>query len=342
MKRRTNLFYAGLELTLACPCRCETCGSAAGRPRNVELGKEQWLEVIDELAILGCRRLTLLGGEPLLFSEWPLLVETAKELGMEVEMVTSGIGLDRHKAGEMARSGLASVTVSVDGTREVHDEQRKLLDAHGSAIRAIEFLSDIGMPVGVNTQINPKSLSTLTLLAPELEKAGARGWQLQLTMPSGNAIGRADLVVDPRMMPRVYQTLKALLRRKGLRPFIADNIGYLTDDDPLLRTPQRMSARCWMGCFAGLRGVGVMSDGSVKGCLALPDSLIEGNIREETLSQIWRDKQRFVYNRAFDSSNLHGACASCTYGNVCRGGCTALAMAVHQRPGISTHCLRLI
>lgn len=342
MKQLINLYYAGLELTLACPCRCETCGSNAHHKRRDELDTDTWVQTITELSLLGCQRVTLLGGEPLLFSDWPKLSLTSKKMGLEVEMVTSGIGLDRHTAATMAKIGLASVTVSVDGTRDVHNEQRKVPDAFGQAMQAIACLREAGVKVGVTTQINPKSLPTLEDLAPELQEAGVLGWQLQLTMPSGRAAGRADLVIQKEQMREIYQSLQTLSKRPGLRPFITDNIGYLTPDDPALRTPARMPVRCWLGCFAGLRGVGVMSDGGVKGCLALPDSMREGNLKEESLTQIWQDKTRFAYNRAFDPSHLGGECNGCPYGKICRGGCTAVAMTMHGRPNISTHCLRLI
>ncbi len=341
MKHLINLFYAGLELTLACPCRCETCGSNAQKPRPNELDTPAWLNVIGQLAGLGCKRISLLGGEPLLHPDWSLLAERSIELGMDVELITSGIGVDEAGAALMKEIGLASVTVSVDGTREVHNAQRKVRDGFERAIGAIGLLDRAGLRVGVTTQINQKSLTTLDSLAPKLEAAGALGWQVQLTMPQGRAEGRSDLAVSPELMPKIHNTLKRLKKRNGLRPHITDNIGYLTPDDPLLRTPSRMPDRCWLGCFAGLRGIGIMSNGSIKGCLALPDSMIEGSILKESLAHIWKDTKRFAYNRAFDPANLSGECASCKYGAICRGGCTAVAMTVHKKPNISTHCLRL-
>lgn len=84
-----------------------------------------------------------------------------------------------------------------------------------------------------------------------------------------------------------------------------------------------------------------MSNGAVKGCLALPDEAVEGNLLNEPLADIWNDLSRFAYNRSFDLKNLSGACAECTFGAICRGGCTAVAMSVHGTPNISTHCFRL-
>ena len=77
----------------------------------------------------------------------------------------------------------------------------------------------------------------------------------------------------------------------------------------------------WRGCGAGIFTNGIMSDGSVKGCLALNDRFIEANIRERSIEDIWRDPGLFIRNRDFDVNRLHGFCAVCQYSEICRAGC---------------------
>jgi radical SAM protein with 4Fe4S-binding SPASM domain len=143
------------------------------------------------------------------------------------------------------------------------------------------------------------------------------------------------------MMPEFLRVLRRLARRPGLRPHLTDNIGYGTCDDIELRTIQGGFPRPWLGCRAGLDALGVTSDGRVKGCLALPDTCTEGNVREESPIAIWNDPERFRYNRHYSPAQLSGACADCEQAQRCRGGCTATAYAMHGRPGVSTHCFRL-
>jgi radical SAM protein with 4Fe4S-binding SPASM domain len=341
MKHLIQLYAASFELTLACPCNCETCGSSAGKRREKELRVDEWKEAAASLARLGCKRLSLLGGEPLLYNGWEEVARFSKAQGLLVEMITSGVGLDRAAAERMFEAGLTSVTVSVDGTEAVHNGQRGISDGYRQALEAIAYLDEAGLRVGVNTQVNLRTLPTLEALAPKLQDAGAMGWQLQLTMPSGRAADADALILPPEAMPAAMQTIRRLVSRKGLRPFITDNIGYLTKDDPLLRTPPGVFGRCWLGCFAGLRAVGITSDGAVKGCLSLPDEMIEGRLSDTSLEEIWRSPSSFAYNRSFSTANLGGACADCDFGAICRGGCTAFALFVHGKANVSTHCLRL-
>jgi radical SAM protein with 4Fe4S-binding SPASM domain len=333
---------AALELTLRCPCRCQTCGSHAGAPRTRELEHEEWLGVIASLAELGCRRITLMGGEPLLYPRWIELTRALRERNLLVDMVSSGQGLDEAVAAAMRECGLHAVTVSIDGLADTHDAQRRVPGCFAQALRAIRCVDQAGLMVGVTSQVNPGNLHELESLAPMLEDAGVLGWQLQLTLPIGRAEEHRHLVAPPGMMPELLRVLRRLSNRRGLRPHLTDNIGYCTDDDLELRTIQGGFPRPWLGCRAGLDTLGVTSDGRVKGCLGLPDSLTEGNLREESLSAIWRDTDRFGYNRHYTPEQLSGACALCEQRERCRGGCTATAYAMHGRAGVSTHCFRQV
>jgi radical SAM protein with 4Fe4S-binding SPASM domain len=260
---------------------------------------------------------------------------------MDADLITSGIGVSEATVTALAQAGITDVTVSVDGTAPAHDRQRRVRGGYTQALAAIRLLDGAGLRVGVTTQVNALTLGTLEALAPELQEAGTLAWQLQLTLPQGRAADQLGLVLGSERMPELYQLLGKLCRRPGLRPFITDNLGYFTPDDALLRGTPGLPGRCWFGCTAGLRTVGVMSDGSVKGCLALPDRLVEGNLRAEPLERIWLDPGRFAYSRAFDPSSLVGHCSECSHRHVCRGGCTATSLAFHQRTGISHHCFRL-
>jgi len=341
MTRRVPV-AAALELTLRCPCRCQTCGSHAGGARKHELSHDEWLDVIATLADLGCGRMSLIGGEPLLYPRWPELVRAARARDVIVDMVSCGQGLDDAVAATMVEAGLGAVTISVDGLAETHDRQRSLPGCFAQAIRAIETIDRAGLKAGATSQVNRGNLHELEALAPILEAAGVLGWQWQLTMPMGRARQNDDLVLRPEDMPELLQMLRRIGQRQGLRPHITDNVGYGTVDDLQLRTIQGGFPRHWLGCRAGLEAIGITSDGRVKGCLALPDVCTEGNVRDESLRSIWMDPSRFAYNRQFTPNRLSQPCASCDDRGLCRGGCTAMAYAVHGRAGKSIHCFKLL
>lgn len=51
------------EITLACCFSCKYCGSKAGHARNNELSTDECMDIARQLADIGCRRVSLIGGE---------------------------------------------------------------------------------------------------------------------------------------------------------------------------------------------------------------------------------------------------------------------------------------
>jgi len=336
-----QLGLAEIELTTACPCRCITCGTNCGRAEVDELTAEELMKVLSDLSDLGCQRVSLLGGDPLCRPELTTLIRHARTHRLLVEIITSGMGLDATVAQELKSAGLNSATVSVDGLEASHDAQRGVRGLYGRAITAIRALRAARVAVGVNTQVNRVSLPDLEALGDQLLEAGVMGWQLQATLPMGRA-GQSSLILQPADMPELLSVVRRLSRRRRLAPQLTDAIGWWTSDDTRLRSVPGAQARCWLGCMAGLQHMGITSQGNVKGCLALPDEFTEGNVRNETLREIWSDTKRFAYNRAYRPESLSGACATCAQSTLCRGGCAASAVSFHGRSGRNDNCLLLV
>lgn len=60
-----------IEITNACNLRCPHCTSTSGCARADEMTLSELQGAIRDLASLGCREVTLLGGEFVLRRDWP-------------------------------------------------------------------------------------------------------------------------------------------------------------------------------------------------------------------------------------------------------------------------------
>ena len=78
------------EITLACCFNCRYCGSRAGHARENELTGEECLRVADELIALGCRRVSLIGGEVFMRRGWQDIVGRLTDGGAAVNIITNG------------------------------------------------------------------------------------------------------------------------------------------------------------------------------------------------------------------------------------------------------------
>jgi radical SAM protein with 4Fe4S-binding SPASM domain len=141
----------------------------------------------------------------------------------------------------------------------------------------------------------------------------------------GRCEQRPDLALHPWEVPEV---MNFILRSSRTIPlYAADNIGWMLPTEPLIRSAHRPTDRFYAGCQAGLRVIGIASDGTVRGCLSMPSEFNEGNVRNRSLQEIWNDPKAFAYNRCWREEDLSGACGSCAFRRICRGGCKTIAFA---------------
>ena len=309
------------ELTLRCNMRCLHCGSTAGIPRENELSLEECLDVADQLVDLGCRRVTLIGGEVFLFPGWEEVSRRLVDRGATTNIITNGFMMGDRQISELRYSGVKNVGISIDGLELAHNRIRNVGTSFERAMQSLQRLREAGIPSAAVTSLVTFNVGDLPDLYEVLVQKGVVIWQLQIVTAMGNMEAHSDLVLGPEQIPAITRFIREVRDRGEIRAYAGDDVGYYDENEMYLRNAPGTLAP-WRGCQAGLRVVGIDSVGNVKGCESLyDDSFIEGNLREESLATIWNDETRFAYNRQFDVSMLTGGCAGCDKGEICRGGC---------------------
>src|SRR5688572_19487737 len=145
--------HAVWEITLACDLKCNHCGSRAGTRRPDELSTEECLDVVDQLARLGVREVTIIGGEAYMRKDWLQIIRAIRDHGMLPTMQSGGRSLDEKKIIAMKEAGLDGAGISIDGPRDLHDRLRGVVGSYDAAMNAIHLLSKHGIRTSVNTQI---------------------------------------------------------------------------------------------------------------------------------------------------------------------------------------------
>lgn len=335
------------EITSRCNMRCLHCASNLGEkswPRGEELSLDECLRVCEELAELGCGKLVISGGEAVLRPDWDKIAEKAIGLGIAVSLISNGYLIDEKLVRRFREVGLCRVAVSVDGLEESHNRMRRNPESYGRAFAAIANVRAQGLPVNVVTHANRWNLAELPRLERLVAEAGVDIWRIQLGVPLGRMKEHGEIVLGPEELPALADYLVEAKRRATVRISVGDNIGYFSQHEPELRKkedPDGLPFFC--GCSAGCLNVGIEANGDVKGCLSLQSQdFVEGNLRRESLRDIWERPGAFAYTRSFELSHLQGSCAGCEFGEVCRGGCTFLAFATSGRAHDNPYCLHRI
>lgn len=312
------------ELTLRCSLHCLHCGSAAGRARPGELTLAECFGVTEELVQLGCKELTFIGGEVFLFRGWEQIARSLSEQGVVVNIMSNGFKIGREEIEQLRTARLSNVGISLDGTRAVHNLIRNHPRSFDNILRSFAALNQAKLPIGVVTSLLEMNYPELPRLYRLLVSNGVTLWQIQLVNPMGYLSGRRDLILDRRHITHLIRFIRDKNRDRQMTVVAADNVGYYHGDTEDRIRGNRCSLCYWSGCMAGLNSLFIDSVGNVKGCGALYDErFVEGNVRERSLRELWRDRTSFAYNRRFTTDLLTGRCRGCEYGAVCRGGCRA-------------------
>jgi nif11-class peptide radical SAM maturase 3 len=341
--RRTT--YAVWEITLACNLACSHCGSRAGPARPDELTTAEALDLVAQMREVGINEVSLIGGEAFLRSDWLEIAAAIDRAGMVCTMTTGGYGISLETARRMKAAGIARLSVSVDGLEATHDDLRGKPGSFEQCFKTMRHLREVGIPFGINTQVNRRSAPEIPELYLAIREAGAIAWQLQLTVPMGNAADNWRILLQPEELLPLYDMLAVVARRanrEGVEITPGNNIGYFGPYERLLRGKGEAWA-FWTGCQAGLYTLGIEANGAIKGCPSLPTAAYTGgNIRERRLRDIVLNAPELTFNLGAGTpegtKHLWGFCAGCEHRELCRGGCSWTAHVFFDRRGNNPYC----
>lgn len=311
-----------IEITLACNLKCIHCGSSAGKKHENELNLDEILHLCYELKCLDCKGITLMGGEVLLHKDWDKIAQYIIECNMNCAIITNGYLINEKIIEKIKNLGVVQIGISLDGaTPETQQKIRGVKDSFEKAIQSIKLSCqyDISLVSIITTvsKINIKGLEPIFQLL--LSFNSYIDWQIKLASNHNCDRFGDSMVVDQSDYLQVAEFItktRAEIINKDLKIRLSEahDLGYFSEKFPEL-------SQNWQGCLAGIHTIGIQSNGNVKGCLALPDDFIEGNIRERNLAEIWKDPEKFKHSRHFNSSLLEGECQQCDKNHLCKGGC---------------------
>ena len=175
------------EITLLCNIHCLHCGSnAENKTRQNELSTSEALDLIEQLADLGCRRVVLSGGEPFLRKDWATLSLRIRDLGMNVSYISNGYIVDDDIIDLLKIISPVGVSFSLDGgCAETHDYIRGREGVFERCIRALNKTSKAGLYSSAVTSVHKKNITELPQILDLLIENGVCAWQIQTATPQG-------------------------------------------------------------------------------------------------------------------------------------------------------------
>ncbi|MBL7153555.1 MAG: radical SAM protein [Phycisphaerae bacterium] len=331
------------ETTIKCNLTCAHCRRIESDEAAVtDLSTEQGMDLIDQLAELGQNQpvmpvLVFSGGEPLCREDLFELIGHARQAGLTPALASNGTLIDSAVAERIRTSGIARVSVSLDGaTAEVHNKLRRLEGSFERALEGIGRLREKDVPFQINITLTRHNAHQLQDVYELVKSLGAVALHIFMLVPvgCGQTIAETDMLSPEQYEKMLIEICRLdglgelqvkvtcgphyerVIRQQGL---YKSRKGKTHPGGKVPGRPAHGSSR---GCLAGLGVLFVGHQGDVFPCGYLPVNC--GNILEIRLADIWRDNKDLARMR--DSDGLEGKCGLCGYKQLC-GGCRARAYA---------------
>lgn len=181
-----QLRHLVILVTERCNSRCRHCGyGGSALSQAMEMPTETILGLISEAAAMGCDRIILSGGEPMLRNDIVELFRHTCSLGIDstCALCTNGSLIDREKAVQLASANPSGrVVLSLDGhTEELHDAIRGFPGSFRRVLAAVDYLKEaFGNTghIGINTVINSDNVAQAERIIDVVAGLGIRSHKL--------------------------------------------------------------------------------------------------------------------------------------------------------------------
>ena len=149
---------------------------ASRQARPDELTTEEALDLVRQMADLGLKEVTLIGGEAYLRDDWTRDRRARSgSAACSCSITTGGRAFTPERAAAAKEAGVQARIVSIDGAARDARRVRALSGSFDAAMAAIRNLRDAGIPVYANTQINRWNAGELEAVFDVLARAGRTG-----------------------------------------------------------------------------------------------------------------------------------------------------------------------
>ncbi len=331
-----RLRYLFWETTLGCNLACRHCGSECHRSRDtsLELTTAEALDMFRQVARGFDSRdvfVAVTGGEPLVRPDLFAVMAEARRLGFRWGMATNGWLADDAAVENCRRTGMETLTVSLDGASAASHDWLRGPGSFERAAAAIDRFRDAGFlsALQVTTTIHRRNLDELDAMFAWMEARRIRDWRVVSVFPNGRACRQDDFLLEPGDLRRLLGFIQS--KRTGPQPL---HVSY--GDEGFLGAEHERRVRDFSYvCLAGIRVASVLADGSIGGCPNVPRSLIQGNIRTDRLEEVW--ERRFQMFRDRSWMRRAARCGECPEFPACQGNSLHLWDAELGGPKICHH-----
>lgn len=304
------------EITHRCPLHCVYCSNPLAMTNsNAELETRSWIDVFQQAAKMGVLQLDLTGGEPLARTDLVELVSTARDAGLYVNLITSGIGLTPTKLDQLVNARLDHIQLSLQDSEAQGADEIAGAKTHGKKLEIAGEIRKHRLAFTLNVVVHGRNLARLPQMIALAEELGAQKLEIAHVQYYGWAFANREALLPTRA--QLDESLK-IIQEAQARLEGQLRIDYVVPD---------YYARFPKSCMGGWgrKTMLITPAGEALPCHAatvIPGMRFE-NVLQKTLQWIWEDSESF--HRFRGTSWMPEPCQSCDRRDRDFGGCRCQA-----------------
>lgn len=311
-----DLFW---ECTLSCNARCKHCGSSAECKKYAgELTTQEikdWFKQIAHDMDASKILINVTGWEPLVRQDLCEVMEYAtNELGFHWWMATNGILLNDANIEKLKKANMETISVSIDGLEEIHNEFRWVPNSYKIIIENIKKLKKANFVkvIQVTTVFNKSNIDQIE----ELYKVMLDLWIDSRRISSMDPIWRAnenkDLMLNGTEIKKMLDFIKSNRNNKKME-ITFGCCGFLGLDY------EKEVRNYYYFCRTWINVASILYNWDLFVCPNVPriKSLIQGNIKTDNFKDVWNNKYKEF--RTLDRTKCEH-CEKCKLWDFCLGG----------------------
>ncbi len=305
-----SLFW---ECTLRCNLNCLHCGSDCSQHTSVpDMPLADFLTALDSIAKhIPPKKLFIIfsGGEPLMRKDLEECGKAVTQRGFQWGMVTNGLALNPERLVSLLKSGLKTVSISLDGLENSHNTLRNHPKSFNHAYKAIQLVAQVPkLEFDVITCVSELNLHQLPEIKEMLISLNVKHWRINTIFPVGRGAENKSLMLSPTDFTKLMDFISATRKEKRIHLQYSCE-GFLGDYEDKVRDS-------FYFCRAGINIGSILVDGSISACPNLRSNFIQGNIYQDDFMTVWNTKFEKHRNREWSKK---GDCANCESFGYCEG-----------------------
>lgn len=317
-----------IEITNKCLLKCVHCSTGAHSKLSSFISPQMFNDILSQATALGCKKIFLSGGEPLLHSNLDNFLELIKTKGLRSKVYSSGItqlsppsAISKDELKQLKKFGLSQLVFSMYSAKsDKHDFITKTPGSFSATLKTIQNALEVALKAEIHfvaTKLNLNELPKLALLA---NKISVSKISILRFVPQGRGKLSEQILTpttnDYLKLKETVNSLKKKLPRITFR--LGSPFNFLMLGRP---TP----------CTTGDDRMIIDVDGFAYPC----DALKQVNVGKDSSSNVFNNSLRHVISEGALFKLVRGdttptACKNCTSLHICQCGCLAQRLLQEQ------------